>query len=409
MKIRPFRDGDTRATFNNLTKEVIKEIEELDNEYVLKASKVELEEYFLEKVTITDLKLHSEEAYIEDRSGTKIDVSSDFIRGYDPSESIRVSGTKLDIAIPFEGDPFCWKLRPSRFSHTYYPELDIRDNEIVFSIIFPDDTVESKKIKSEIETNVSNLLEASKYINNDIEAHNEKAPQKINQAINNKISKAQKSLSVISDLDIPIKKRDKPLSYSLPTKRRTPPKRLPKVQKENYQPEPILDQKDYEHILSVLRSMSLVIERNPDSFNHLDEEDIRNHFLIQLNGHYEGKATGETFNSSGKTDILIRVNDKNVFIAECKFWRGKKLFDEAVSQLLGYLSWRDSKTAILVFNKNIDTSSVIKKMNEVILDRNEYRRNLFYNKDGESRYVLVKDSDPGKEITVTTMIFDLPK
>ena len=94
--------------------------------------------------------------------------------------------------------------------------------------------------------------------------------------------------------------------------------------------------------------MSLVIERNPSSFASLDEEAIRDHFLIQLNGHYEGGATGETFNASGKTDILIREGNKNVFIAECKFWRGPKIFADAVNQLLGYLTWRDSKCALLI-------------------------------------------------------------
>jgi len=41
-----------------------------------------------------------------------------------------------------------------------------------------------------------------------------------------------------------------------------------------------------------------------------------------LNTHYEGGATGETFNAAGKTDILIRVEDRNVFIGECKWWSG---------------------------------------------------------------------------------------
>ena len=107
-----------------------------------------------------------------------------------------------------------------------------------------------------------------------------------------------------------------------------------------------------------------VIERSPNSFASLDEESIRTHFLIQLNGHYEGSATGETFNSSGKTDILIRVDNRNVFIAECKFWDGPKSFSEAIDQLLGYLSWRDSKCALLILNKRKNSSAVRKKMSE---------------------------------------------
>ena len=40
----------------------------------------------------------------------------------------------------------------------------------------------------------------------------------------------------------------------------------------------------------------------------------------------EGQATGETFNAAGKTDILLRIDGKNVFIGECKFWKGPKAF-----------------------------------------------------------------------------------
>jgi hypothetical protein len=123
----------------------------------------------------------------------------------------------------------------------------------------------------------------------------------------------------------------------------------------------VLDEKEYQHILEILRSMSLVIERNPTSFASLDEESIRDHFLLQLNGHYEGGATGETFNASGKTDILIREGNKNVFIAECKFWHGQKAFGEAIGQLLGYLTWRDSKcTRLWRHYPNI------KKLNSII-------------------------------------------
>jgi hypothetical protein len=77
------------------------------------------------------------------------------------------------------------------------------------------------------------------------------------------------------------------------------------------------------------------------SFATLDEESIRNHILLQLNGHYDGAATGETFNSNGKTDILIRMEDIHIFIRLCKFWHGPKAFEEAIDQLPSYLTWRD--------------------------------------------------------------------
>ena len=131
----------------------------------------------------------------------------------------------------------------------------------------------------------------------------------------------------------------------------------------------------------------MVIERSPGSFASLDEEAIRTHFLLQLNGHYEGLATGETFNSSGKTDILIRTDNRNVFIAECKFWRGPKSFTDAIGQLLGYLSWRDSKCALLIFNKTKDSSAVRQKMHEIMLAKAEYRKTINHDANGDSRFL----------------------
>jgi hypothetical protein len=78
----------------------------------------------------------------------------------------------------------------------------------------------------------------------------------------------------------------------------------------------------------------------------MGKEDLRSHFLVQLNGAFHGQATGETFNFQGKTDILIRVDGKNIFIAECKFWKGEKSFPATLDQLLSHLSWRDTKTAV---------------------------------------------------------------
>src|SRR5580698_7522141 len=89
---------------------------------------------------------------------------------------------------------------------------------------------------------------------------------------------------------------------------------------------------------------------------------MRSHFLVQLNGAFEGQATGETFNFQGKTDILIRVDGRNIFIAECKFWKGEKSFLETLDQLLSYLSWRDSKAAVLVFNRNVNFTAVLDKI-----------------------------------------------
>ena len=146
-----------------------------------------------------------------------------------------------------------------------------------------------------------------------------------------------------------------PETYIAPTVRKKSPAKMPTASTESFKPEPVPDTTEYESILTIMQNMVTVIERSPSAFKNMQEEDIRQHFLVQLNGQYEGQATGETFNLEGKTDILIRVEGKNIFIAECKFWKGPESLKKAIDQLLDYTTWRNTKTAIVVFNMCIPT------------------------------------------------------
>jgi len=408
MKIYPFRDGDAFATFRNIIEKVTKEIQFLENDYVLKASQTELENYYTEQVLIQPLVLHTGQHYIKNKSGTEIDVSHDFRRAVLPGKRAVVQGTRLDIAIPYEGDAILWRIQASTFSISGYPEIEVRDNEILFTVTFPDDSADPTSLKTDIESKIRSLANAVTNLKRDVENHNKSAPGSVKSAIQRKRQLAESTVGVVAKLGIPIKRREEPLTFTVPTKRKFTPTSRPKVATEKFKPEPILEEEEYQHILQVMRSMSLVIERNPRVFSNLDEETIRTHFLLQLNGHYEGSATGETFNASGKTDILLRADDRNIFVAECKFWRGTKGFNEAIDQLLSYLAWRDTKCALLVFNKTKDSSAILQKMHEAMEARPEFRRTVSQDPDGDSRYIFVKESDPGREIFITTQIYDVP-
>ena len=406
--MRPFSDGHVHATFQSHLEKICAEIDGLENEYVLKISQVELEQHFISTASINPIVLHIDKKYIEDQKGTKIDVSRDFRRAIFDGERVFVQGTQIEISIPFEGDPELWKIQPSRFGISGYPEIDVRQNSVCVAFSFPDDNPEPEELKGEIDRQINLLAQTVANLQDDVKNHNEKVSGIIKDAIEKKRQKALAATNAIESLGIEIIRRNEPLTFVLPVTRRKSPIQLPAVSSEPYAPEPAIAEDEYAHILNILRSMSLVIERNPHTFASLDEEAIRTHFLIQLNGHYEGGATGETFNAIGKTDILIRVGDRNTFIAECKFWRGPKDFSGAIDQLLGYLTWRDTKSALIIFNKNKDSSAVLEKMHEIMTTRQEHRKTISHDSDGDSRYIFVKDSDPGREIIVTTMLFDVP-
>jgi len=406
--MRPFNDGDTHSSLRHLIEITTSEIDSLENEYVLKASETELEEYYIEKAMVDPLVLNTDELYIKDQSQAQIDVSNDPRRAIFPGERAVVSGTRINIAIPFEGDPMLWQLRPSTFSLGGYPDIEIHSSEITFRLEFPDDSANPADLKSTIDRHVKDLAGAVSNLKNDVVRHNNSVASSIAQSLSRKKQRASSASGAVAALGIPVKRANASPTFTVPAKRRKKPAHRPAVKKGEYQPEPALDEKEYLHILEILSSMSLVIERNPSSFSTLDEEAIRDHFLLQLNGHYEGGASGETFNASGKTDILIREENKNVFIAECKFWSGKKGFESAVSQLLGYLTWRDSKSALMMFNRTKDSSGVRVKMHQAMESLPEHRKTVSHDPDGDSRYVLVKTEEPGKEIIVTTQLYDIP-
>lgn len=151
-----------------------------------------------------------------------------------------------------------------------------------------------------------------------------------------------------------------------------------------------------------------VMELSPQALSAMGEEDLRSHFLVQLNGAFQGQATGETFNFQGKTDILVRVDGKNIFIAVCKFWKDEKSFLATIDQLLSYLSWRDTKAAVILFNRNADFTAVLAKIAESGPKHSNFKRDLGKSDESTFRYVFVQPNDVNREIMLTVMAFDIP-
>jgi hypothetical protein len=159
-------------------------------------------------------------------------------------------------------------------------------------------------------------------------------------------------------------KSDVPSTFAIPTVAMEKIVPKPSASMEAFVPEPTIDQSVYLKILEVIQDSGRNFERLPSLYTGKDEEDLRDYLIFQLEPRFEGSTTGETFNKSGKTDILMRYQGQNVFVAECKFWRGQKAHREALDQLLGYLTWRDSKTALVCFVDNKEIVTILKAAEE---------------------------------------------
>ena len=125
-----------------------------------------------------------------------------------------------------------------------------------------------------------------------------------------------------------------------------------------------------------------------------------------LNAVYSS-ATGEAFRGKGKTDICIEAGNRSAFVAECKHWRGASKLLEAVDQLLGYLTWRDAKTALVVFNKEVKDFKVLReKIRPTMEDHRAYKSTSQNDTEsGEWRFVLATDS--GTDVVCHVMLYHL--
>ena len=122
---------------------------------------------------------------------------------------------------------------------------------------------------------------------------------------------------------------------------------------------PKLDPATFNTISEIIDSQSVSLERTPKTVAKLEEDDIRNLILSTLNGTLNLGALGEAFSNRGKTDIYMVVPEGGIFIAECKIWHGPHIINEAIDQILGYLTWRDAYGVVLIFSRNKGFSGVL--------------------------------------------------
>ena len=397
---------DLRKTIESQGKALASEINSLSENEVLNTSQEDMVKYLVEKHRIKPLVI-DESGIQMDHGDAQIDISRDNRRViFDRSRPFYITGTRVTFYVPFTGDPDLFKCQPSTYSLNP-PRATVRGNELVFTYDVTDD--QTAMVGDRFGQDLKQTQVHLKYVDADVERFNKALPESACQRLTARREKLLNDKDIVAKIGFPLRRRrSTPSTFVTPdVKRRITPQK-PTASAEPFSPEPTLGMVDYEHILSVLSNMVAVMERSPRAFKDMNEEDLRTHFLVQLNGHYEGQATGETFNYEGKTDILIRSDGRNIFIAECKFWTGPAGLAKALDQLLGYTAWRDTKTALLVFNRDTNMSTVLEKVPERVREHPNYKVELETKSETEFRYIFGHRDDANREITVTILVFNVP-
>jgi hypothetical protein len=377
----------------------MQEVEQLDADRLLNTSPSDLVDYLAKKYSFDVPTLSSRDKWAADEKEVTVDVN-------DYGRTIRIPGQRIEVEIPFEGDQELFFARASTASLNP-PRASIRGQMLLVSQQVAHN--EQGDVAAAIDRTVNDIEQGLAWVRADVGSFNATLPRLAQDAIDSRRERVLKNKGRLAGLGIPIKMRPgAPSTYAAPTVRRKVVPTLPQASSAPYEPEPVLDMENYEHILNVVQNMAHVMERSPSSFREMGEEALRQHFLVQLNGQFEGAATGETFNMSGKTDILLRHKDRNIFIAECKFWKGPKQFSETIDQLLGYAAWRDTKTAIFIFNKGTAMSTVIAGVKTEAEKHGSYKCTEAWKHESGVRFTFHQKGDVNRELTITVLVFDVP-
>lgn len=406
---RLFYEIDLSMVLEDRLKRMKDDITGRSESYILNVNETEFLSYLIDNYSIENL-----EVFFDNISVSKFEKSI-------PAEMFPGKGALYNVVpgksykrlvvryhIPFSGNAQLLKCKPSHWVMRSEDVL-INDNCLCFDIVnFTNNAGVIQKRADEI---VSLLRSQLKNVRNQVDEFNSSLQDRAIEFFQNRKQNLLKSNDLLSSLGVPIKKSanvSETFAISSPKTQKKIKISPPQVTEKGFKPEPTLDSTTYRDILKYIHDVGRQFERMPSTYSGKHEESLRDHILLVLEPNFEGSATGETFNKRGKTDILLRHEGSNIFIAECKFWKGEKVYLKTIDQLLSYLTWRDSKAAIVLFVENKDFSSIIKKVESITPSHPNFLG--FSGKEDETwlNYRFHINYDPNREVKLAVLLFNIP-
>lgn len=369
-----FEQEESNAYFEKLKNELKISIKNLSDTQILTTNFNELIEYYKSKFYIEPLHLHMDKISTNIEKSKVQKYNHFYGMGYNEPKFFDVDSCKINYNIPFSGSSNLLHLTPSQRILSRFI-IDGFDNlynsnflpSIRFSLNIDMNTLEQNSnpqeyIDSTFKREFNSYQSMVDYVNNDVNSYNNSLTNYITTLLNDRKNKADSFSGLMQKLNIPLKMNpNAPNITPIPLIAKKEIKSFP----EQSYPEKnwCISDKDYSTIKNIISQACTSYEHSPGACQKLNEEELRDFLLANLNTHYNSSATGETFSKRGKTDIRIQFENKSAYIAECKIWHGISQFRNAIDQLFSYATWRDIKTSLIVFNKEIkDFSSIIDKI-----------------------------------------------
>lgn len=308
--------------------------------------------------------------------------------------------------VPSDTIDTIWKLgiAPNRFSISHsYPPFSYSEGMFAYAV-----QPEPSAVNKGIEFVTQQVMSYNSSIQ---EAHAQFRPE-LERLVAQKLEEVQKRQNGLDALAVAVgiplvKKAD--VSSVVPAAPRVRASLAPLFPpKVNTPTRPVLETAQFNGILELLDNSGRQFERTPQAFQMLAEEGLRDVVLGNLNGLFQGAATGEAFQRVGKVDIHLRIDSGEVFLAEVKFWAGPETLREVVGQLLERLTWRDSYGVAMLFSTNIRFSDVLASVRDTLSSCVGFARQLPATR-GENHFVarFSIPSDPSRQATIHVLVYNL--
>jgi len=384
---------------------VIESIKNEKDDYLLGVNEEEYINYKISDAHVEKLEIYSDQ--IELTESKESILGDAFPFEYDVKRGIYYDVNVLNFHIPYSGDPVLFECKPNIYIPTSF-DIFLSDEEFYFQVLNISD--DHERIRREKEDRLGVLLDQTANVNKDVKAYNATLDAEIRMAIEVRKQNILANSELVKSLGIPVKKEaNVPSTFAVPSPKVKKKISIKKPEVTGSKPEPTLDESIYNAILELIHNAGKQFERQPSTYADKEEEHLRDNILVVLEPNFEGSATGETFNKKGKTDILLRHEGSNVFIAECKFWKGKVSFLKTITQLLSYLTWRDSKAAVIMFVQNKNFTSVLETAISAISEHSNYVD--FKNSTEETwhNYKFHLNDDPNRHLNLAVMLYHIPE
>lgn len=377
------------------------DIETQEKEYILSVDEQEfinslVNNYLLEPITIDLDSEYIPEPFISIEKKTYQDYGQDF----------EVKTYNFTIKYKFTGSSILFQVRPQTYTLTHHEIFVDYDNQTVsfnFSMI-NEDPKQFEKLKS---FSYDRAFKNLKGVNDFADNWNKRLLSSVNLMYKGIKDQYLKEKQFYSAINVKVNKNTS-IVFSAPIiKKRIIP--MPKTSPgKEISTSPTMAKQMYDDILKVIYGVGKSMEKKPSTYTGKNEEELRNQLLLFLETRYESTvASAETFNKKGKTDIILKFEDNsNLFVAECKIWRGPIEFLKGITQLFdGYLTWRDSKTAIIVFIKNNDFTSVLNSIKTEISNHEYFVKFVENRGDSSFSYLFHLPADKDKHVFLEVIAF----